>query len=409
MDEKVFSKKKIVILVIILIAIITSLIFGVYLYKEKKDKEELEKRIRLNRKINVEVYKTIKISEVFAAEPITITYEDNIDTNKLGERTVKIKYTYGNKKYKAKVKVNVVDTTAPTIFSKSTYKVYKGSNTNFVNYILCGDNYDDTPTRKIIGNYDLNKVGTYRVSYYAVDSSGNEASKNFVIKVVEKPKSTGAGGSSSSTQKLTSFKSVYDEYKKDNNHIGIDVSKYQGEIDFDKVKNSDCEFVIIRLGYQKGINGELVLDPYFKTNIENATKAGLKIGVYIYTYAKSKDDALKQAKWIVDNVGGYKRDLGVSYDWESWTYFNVLNLSYHSFSEVADTFLKEVEKAGYDGVLYSSKYYLENIWNVTTHKVWLAHYTKATNYRGKYNIWQMMSTGSIDGIKGAVDIDILYD
>ncbi len=245
------------------------------------------------------------------------------------------------------------------------------------------------------------------MSYYAVDSSGNESSKDFTIKVIEKPKSSSGG--SNGKQKLNSFSDVYEKYKKDNNHIGIDVSKYQGNIDFNKVKESGCEFVIIRLGYQKGINGELVLDNYFKSNIENATKAGLKIGVYIYTYAKDKNDAINQAKWAIQNVGNYKLDLGISYDWESWDYFNYLNLSYYNFNEVANTFLNHVEKSGYNAYLYSSKYYLENIWLESKYKVWLAHYTESTNYKGKYSMWQLMSTGSIDGIVGAVDIDIMYD
>lgn len=397
-------------LFIIVITVLLIIGFSVFLYQGhmKKKQLEIEKKVRLNRNIEVEIYGYKKISEVFKYENIDIYYEDKINTTKLGKQNINIKYKYDNKKYKSKVVVNVVDTTPPTIFAKSSYKVYKGSNYDFINRILCGDNYDDIPIRKIIGDYDLNKVGNYKVSYYAKDSSGNESTKDFTIKVVEKPKS-GSGSGTTGKQKLNKFTDIYKKYKKDNNHIGIDVSKYQGNVDFNKVKDNGCEFVIIRLGYQKGINGKLVLDNYFKSNIEKASKAGLKIGVYIYTYAKDKNDAVNQAKWVIKNVGDYKLDLGISYDWESWDYFNYLNLSYYNFNKVADSFLSYVKAKGYYAFLYSSKYYLENIWLESKYKVWLAHYTDSTNYKGKYSMWQIMSTGSIDGIDGAVDIDIFYD
>ena len=112
---------------------------------------------------------------------------------------------------------------------------------------------------------------------------------------------------------------------------------------------------------------------------------------------------------MIQNIGDYKLDLGVSYDWESWDYFNYLKLSYYNFNKVANTFLNHVKTSGYEAYLYSSKYYLENIWLESKYKVWLAHYTENTDYNGRYNMWQLMSNGSIDGIDGAVDIDIMYD
>ena len=408
MNEEKHKKKWLIVFIIGLVVIVISIFIGLYLYNEKLRKEqlELEKKIRLKRPIEIEVYEKKTIKEIFSAEPITITYESKIDNKKLGKQKIKIKYKDSKREYKSSVYVNIVDTTSPVIFSKSSYTLYKGKTIDFVNEILCGDNYDDKPIRKIIGEYNNEKIGKYKVKYYAEDSSGNSSEKEFTIKVIEQPKYSSSGNSES--EKLTDFKEVIKNYKNSNTEIGIDVSRWQGDIDFEKIKDSGCEFVIMRIGIQNGVGGELSLDKYYKKNIEKASKVGLKVGVYLYTYASSKEDALTQAKWVIENLGGYKAELGVSYDWESWKNFNKVNLSFYKFTEVADTFLDYIKKSGYNSMLYSSKYYLENVWKEDKHDIWLAHYTSKTNYSGKYKIWQLMSTGKIDGIDGAVDIDILY-
>jgi len=165
---------------------------------------------------------------------------------------------------------------------------------------------------------------------------------------------------------------------------------------------------MIRLGYQDGYNGTLTLDPYFKYNIENAKKQNLKIGVYFYSYAKTKEDAKKQASFVIHQLKDYEIDLPEVYDWESWTTFNSLNLSLYEFNQVAQSFLEEIEKNHFTPMLYSSKNYLEMVWSKQKDPVWLAHYTKNTTYEGNYKLWQLCSNGTIDGIKGYVDIDILY-
>ena len=98
------------------------------------------------------------------------------------------------------------------------------------------------------------------------------------------------------------------------------------------------------------------------------------------------------------------------YDWENWSNYQDFKVSFHHLSEIANTFIKTVEKAGYDGMLYSSKYYLENIWNKSNHKIWLAHYTEQTTYQGKYDIWQLCSNGYVPGIEeNLVDINVMYN
>jgi len=354
------------------------------------------------RKKEIRVYEEITLKDLIKDKNIEVIENKKINTQKIGLKKLEFIYKYEDKKYLGHINVNIIDDVLPTIFINNSYTITKGTDKDFLNSIISGDNYDNNPTRKIIGEYDKNQIGTYKLSYYISDSSGNETIKDFKVKVIEK------SNSSNSTTSKVLFSDIIKKHKDDNTEIGIDVSKWQGTIDFEKVKKAGCEFVIIRLGHQSGINGELIIDPYFKKNIEKAQAANLKIGVYLYTYAKSIDDAKKQAKWVIDNIKDYKLEYGISYDWESWPLFNKINLSFYNFSKVRDAFLDYVEENGYKGTLYSSKYYLENIWLPTKHDVWLAHYTSKTNYQGKYNMWQITSSGRIDGIKGNVDINIAY-
>lgn len=102
-------------------------------------------------------------------------------------------------------------------------------------------------------------------------------------------------------------------------------------------------------------------------------------------------------------------DLGIAFDWENWSKFRKYKINIHELNAVFDAFATFIKSKGYDPILYSSKFYLENIWeNKNNETVWLAHYSRTTNYAGDYYIWQMSNIGKIDGINADVDIDILY-
>ncbi len=391
------KNKKIVIIVIlimlILVSITTLLIYNLFF------KEEI-----INLKLQTDVYSQKTLMD-FSNE-INCTIQDNqeINTNKVGT-TQNILHCRDdeNKRIKYIIDFNIVDEVAPKIILKDSYTVTEGYNKSLTDVIISVDNYDNMPKREIIGEYDFNTVGNYPLTYKITDSSGNTTTQDFMLYVIEKKANT-----SNSNDSYISFNEVKSEHKNSNTEIGIDVSKWQEEIDFEKVKKAGAEFVIIRIGHQDGFNGEYILDPYFKQNIENATKNNLKVGIYFYSYANSKEEAINQVNWITNNLKNYQIDLPIVYDWESWSNFNSTNLSLYQFNEVADTFLEEIEKKGYTPMLYSSKNYLENIWYESKYDVWLAHYTNKTNYNGNYYIWQMCSDGKIDGINGYVDIDILY-
>ena len=395
-------KKTIFILLIILI------LFGCE-KKEEKDKiqEQTTTFLPLIIKDNLEFEyaSNLYLYDLIDKRDSTITSDNiKIDTLKLGTFTTTIEYIDNNKKLSKEINYSIVDKTKPLVLINSTLTVDKGTK-NVVNKVVCADNYDKRPKCVIEGNYDVNKVGTYdNLKYIATDSSGNTVSHNFKLKVVNPSKSN------SSNKEKYKIEDLIKKQKNENTMIGIDVSSWQSNIDFNKVKKAGVEFVMIRIGFGHNKKGELVMDNKFKNNIKNAKKAGLKIGIYFYSYANTNDKAKEQVKWIVKQLGGEKLDLPIAFDWEDWRSFNSYNMNLYDIKQVANTFINECKKNGYDSVLYSSKYYLEEIWGVDEFDTWLAHYTskEKSSYKGNYMMWQLSSRGKVPGISGNVDLDVLY-
>ena len=389
--------KKSVILIVVTIFIVI-LIGGFFIYN-KFIKEEV-----LNLNLDIDVYSDKTLFDYKENFDCELKNDEKINTENVGSVEVITHCKNSqNKRLKYVVNFNVVDLVPPKIFLKNSYTVTEGYEKKLTDVILSADNYDNFIKREIIGEYDFNTVGSYNLTYKATDNSGNATTQDFVLNVVKKSKNTATPNNS-----YIAFSDALKNFKTDNTSVGIDVSKWQGDIDFKKIRESGAEFVMIRIGYQDGFDGDYIMDPYFKQNMEKAKENNLKIGIYFYSYSNSIEESEKQAEWVINNLKNYEIDLPVVYDWEVWSSFNSINASLHKFNLMAETFLKKIEDAGYKSMLYSSKNYLENIWELQNYKTWLAHYTNKTNYNGNYYMWQMCSDGKIDGINGYVDIDILY-
>ena len=253
--------------------------------------------------------------------------EKNIDFEFINDDNIKVKYSYD---------VKVVDTVSPVIWLNDSYYVTKGSKDTLLEDILCGDNYDNKPKCEIIGEYDLNTINNYPLTFKATDSSNNVTTKDFVLKVYEPKKSS----VSSSKVNYTMFNDIKEKYKKEDIKIGIDVSLWQGDIDFKKIKDSGVEFVFIRVGYMKGTKGERVLDSKFRQNIENANKYDIPVGIYYYSYASNKEEAKQDAKWVLKQIKNYDVSLPIAFDWEDFADYNSYNLSFYNLTSMADEFIK---------------------------------------------------------------------
>ena len=383
--------------------------------KEQKEEEEYIETIK-----NATILVTLKedmttgfMSDVHVSDFITeingtLIDDYKIDTNAIGKKEVYFEYVNNEESLRVPYafEIEVKDTTPPSIWLSDSKTVNVGTTyEDLMEKITCADDYDDNPKCEIIGKYNLNKVGSYNLTFQATDASNNQTTKKFTLVVRTPPKTS---SSSSGTRQGYPISEIIKDYKTENTKIGIDVSGWQGDIDFEAVKNSGVEFVFIRVGSTKGINADYFVDSKFKRNIEGFNKVGIPVGIYFYSYANSKESAINDAKWVIEQIKDYQVDFPVAYDWESWSFFNNFHQSFYSTSMNAKAFLDTLNAAGYDGLLYSSASYLKKVWYDTSYPVWLAHYTDKTDYDGQYTYWQFCSNGKVPGISGFVDMNILY-
>lgn len=365
--------------------------------------QKVKVEVSLSDDLTFDVYSEVELDSVIKS--INGTFKNKkLNTKKVGKHSYTLNYKNDDNRLASYTfTYEVVDKTPPVISLSSLYYVDLGSTEDFAKEVFCGDNYDDNPTCQVVGNYDFNTLGDYPLVYEAIDSSGNVTKKDFTITVREKSDYQG-----SSNKESVDFKDFYNENKTDNTLIGIDVSKWQGDIDYDKVKESGVEFAFLRIGTRSGIDGEFILDPKFKRNIEGFKKVGIKTGVYFYSYAKNKKDAKKEAEFVLKELNGNDLALPIVFDWENFSIYQEFNLSFYHLEEVVETFLTTIEKENYQGMLYGSKYYLENVFTNNNYATWLAHYTDTTTYQKDYNVWQKTDRGKVEGIDTLVDLDILY-
>lgn len=348
----------------------------------------------------VEVYDEVPLSELITDTNVTLLEPDKIiGTKKLGRVGVKVRFEYEGEEYLGKVGYDVVDTTAPVVLN-SGWNPYVKLDQPFNLSSLVGyvDNFDRSLDLSYTGEVDTSTIGRYDITATVTDDSGNSTSWDMAVYVLmEIP-------APEDNNPRVNFTDFVDYYCYENVSYGIDVSAWQTNVDYEKVKAQGCEFVIMRMGY---FYGDIVMDDYYQQNMENATKAGLDVGVYFYTTANTEDEAREQARWIVEQLDGRELDYPVAFDWEEWGQFQQYGMNVRDLNEIFEAFCDELEKNGYTGMLYSSKNFLNNFWtNKNNRPVWLAHYVDETDYDGQFAIWQASAYGRMDGIEGDVDMNI---
>lgn len=203
---------------------------------------------------------------------------------------------------------------------------------------------------------------------------------------------------------------------------GIDVSKWQGKIDWKKVKESGIEFAFIRIGY-RGEDGKIYKDDNADYNIQQAQKADVLVGVYFFSTAISEEEAKEEANWTKQAIAGYSISYPVVYDCEGFSRdgSRMYGMTAEERTNYAMTFLKIVSDAGYDTMFYSSLSDAENqnVWDISKiekkHKVWIASYSDTIYpkqekpvYGGKCHAWQYTNKGTVNGIDDKVDMVVCY-
>ena len=190
---------------------------------------------------------------------------------------------------------------------------------------------------------------------------------------------------------------------------GIDVSKFQGSIDWNAVKNDGITFAIIRCGYRGYGSGALVEDSTYRRNIQGAINAGLKVGVYFYSQAVNEQEAVEEASMVLSLVSGYSLPLGVYYDTESVSGGRANALSAAERTACAVAFCETIRGAGYRAGVYSYAswfYNALNFANISKYNIWIAQYRDKLSFSYKYNIWQYTGSGRVNGISKPVDMNI---
>ncbi|MGN0318094.1 MAG: GH25 family lysozyme [Lachnospira sp.] len=190
----------------------------------------------------------------------------------------------------------------------------------------------------------------------------------------------------------------------------IDVSKYNGDIDWKAVKDSGIEYAIIRAAYRGYSTGRLSRDSYFEQNINNATAAGLKVGVYIYSSAINTAEAVDEASLLVNLCKPYNVTLPLIIDVEDSESGagRADKLSMSERTSIINAFCSTVKSAGYSAMVYANKDWLTNCINVSDINtgcwIWMAQYSSKFTYSGSFDMWQFTSSGTVPGITGPVDI-----
>jgi len=350
----------------------------------------------------------IKLDELFKNENYKFV-DDYLDTSFIGEKTIFIEFETNELLFKEKFTYEVKDTTKPLVWLSGSYSITEGYEGDLTKDIICADNHDKMPKCYIEGNFDVNKPGSYKLKYIAEDKYGNQERINFTLKVNKKVTNNSSSNSSNGKKVRTKIKDVIEKYKNEKTMIGIDVSKYQGDIDWSKVKKAGVEFAMIRMGTQYYFGEEYIVDPYFEKNIKGALENDIKVGIYFYSYATDAKEGRKQAQFVIDHIKKYDVTFPVAFDWESYSTWNELGISLFDLQSAANAFQDEIKKAGYTPIQYGSKNYLNAFWEPIKYDTWVAHYTNnQTDYDKEYKMWQLCNNGLVDGINADVDINVYY-
>lgn len=198
----------------------------------------------------------------------------------------------------------------------------------------------------------------------------------------------------------------------ENIRLGVDVSVFQGDIDWEQVKAAGYEFAILRIGYRGyGEEGTLNADEKFEQNLENARKAGIDVGVYFFSQAVNEEEAKEEADFVLEHLKGQELQMPVVYDPEHILEDEARTdgVTGEQFTQNAKVFCKEIEEAGYDAMIYSNmlwEAYELDLEKLLDYPVWYADYEELPQTPYRFSMWQYSSTGSVTGIEGNVDLNI---
>ena len=362
----------------------------------------------------------------------------NIDVAQINGPNIEMEYVYNkqNNTVTAKMKSNkILANTKPTWKLSDDRLIYtKTFNKNEMYY---------TPVQDTFGNSKMAKIEITQI-----DDKGPEIEVIYTYNeksgiVTVDMKSNEIMADTKPTWKLSDDKLIYTKsFNENQNYItevkdiygnitkvkisitqitkkvfnGIDVSVYQGTIDWTKVSGSGIDFAMIRAGYRGyGDKGSLVEDTMFAKNALGAKINKIDIGVYFYSQAINIEEAKEEAKFVVSLIKKYgidvKYPIAIDTELSPMGTGRADNISKEKRTEVVKAFCETIKQLGYKPMIYANKYWLYdnlNVQQISQYDIWLAHYIESTDYKYQYMMWQYTNTGKVDGITGNVDKNYCY-
>lgn len=195
--------------------------------------------------------------------------------------------------------------------------------------------------------------------------------------------------------------------------VGIDVSTYQGTIDWQAVKDAGIDYVIVRAAYRGYETGKIVPDDLYEQNIRGAADSGLHVGVYLYSQALSEHEAEEEADYLLSLIEGLPIDYPVVYDQEEYTADKARTdgLTGEQATLNALAFCRRVHEAGYIPMIYTNNDWATTMYDMERldhYPVWYADYTSTPTLPGGFAMWQYTDSGQVPGITGPVDLNLLF-
>ena len=362
----------------------------------------------------------------------------NIDVTQINGPNIEMEYVYNkqNNTVTAKMKSNkILANTKPTWKLSDDRLIYtKTFNKNEMYYTPVQDTFGNSKMAKIeITQIDdkgpeIEVIYTYneKSGIVTVDMKSNEiiADTKPTWKLSD-DKLTYTKSFNENQNYITEVKDIYGNITKVKISItqitkkvfnGIDVSVYQGTIDWTKVSESGIDFAMIRAGYRGyGDKGSLVEDTMFAKNALGAKINKIDIGVYFYSQAINIEEAKEEAKCVVSLIKKYgidvKYPIAIDTELSPMGTGRADNISKEKRTEVVKAFCETIKQLGYKPMIYANKYWLYdnlNVQQISRYDIWLAHYIESTDYKYQYMMWQYTNTGKVDGITGNVDKNYCY-
>ena len=194
---------------------------------------------------------------------------------------------------------------------------------------------------------------------------------------------------------------------------GIDVSSYQGEVDWHQVAEAGVDFAIIRLGYRGYESGKLVEDKFARQNLEGAAEAGIQLGVYFFSQALNPNEAREEARFVLDMIDPYEIAMPVVFDWEHVNNESARTngMDPYAATGCARAFLEVIDEAGYWPMMYFNTFQARKLFyldQLMEYDFWLALYSDRMSFPYKVDMWQYTCTGTIPGVFGDVDVNVLF-